>query len=123
MRIIQTVFGVFHHFELARQLQKRNHLQKIYTTFPRARVNREALPRERVETFPWIHPPEMFMHKVGLTHPWLTDQMSYANALAFDRWTLRRLRSGPVPDALIAISGSSLKTGQELQARGGRFIC
>ena len=49
--------------------------------------------------------------------------MSYANAIAFDRWTLRRLRSGPVPDALIAISGSSLKTGQELQARGGRFIC
>jgi len=86
-------------------------------------VNREALPRERVETFPWIHPPEMLIHKIGLTHPWFSDQMSYANAIAFDRWTLRRLRSGPLPDALIAISGSSLKTGQELQARGGRFIC
>jgi len=35
MRIIQTVFGVFHHFELARQLEQRKHLQKIYTTFPR----------------------------------------------------------------------------------------
>jgi len=65
----------------------------------------------------------MFMHKIGLTHPWFSDQMSYANARAFDRWTLRRLRNGPLPDALIAISGSSLKTGQELQARGGRFIC
>ena len=123
MRIIQTVFGVFHHFELARQLEQRGHLQRIYTTFPRARVNREGLPRRRVETFPWIHAPEMFMHKIGLTHPWFSDQMSYANARAFDRWTLRRLRNGPLPDALIAISGSSLKTGQELQARGGRFIC
>ena len=47
-----------------------------------------------------------------------------ATALTFDRWTenrLRRLKS--VPDALIAISGSSLNAGRWLQSQGGVFLC
>jgi alpha-maltose-1-phosphate synthase len=123
MRIVQTVFGVFHHFELARQLHQRHHLQKLYTTWPRLRIDREGLPPELVETFPWIHAPEMLAQRFGLNSAWLLDQTSYANALTFDRWTSRKLRSQAPPDALIAISGSSLTTGQELQARGCRFIC
>ncbi len=123
MRIVQTVFGVFHHFELARQLHQRNHLQKLYTTWPRLRIDREGLPRELVDTFPWIHGPDMLAQRFGFSHAWTLDQTSYANALAFDRWTSRKLRHEPPPDALIAISGSSLTTGQELQARGSRFIC
>jgi alpha-maltose-1-phosphate synthase len=51
------------------------------------------------------------------------DQISYANALSFDEWTLRRTRTAEVPDAVIAISGSSLKTGREVQSRGGVLIC
>ncbi len=123
MRIVQTVFGVFHHFELARQLHQRNHLQKLYTTWPRLRVDREGLPPSLIETFPWIHAPEMLAQRFGFSHSWTLDQTSYANALAFDWWTSRKLRREPTPDALIAISGSSLTTGQELQARGCRLIC
>ncbi len=63
------------------------------------------------------------MHRIGLRQPYLLDQISYANAIAFDRWVSRKLKESDPPDALIAISGSSLKAGQELQARGGRFIC
>jgi alpha-maltose-1-phosphate synthase len=123
MRIVQTVFGVFHHFELARQLHQRRHLQKLYTTWPHQRVDREGLPPALVETFPWIHGPEMLALRFGFSHAWTLDQTSYANALAFDWWTSRKLRKQPAPDALIAISGSSLTTGQQLQARGTRFIC
>jgi starch synthase len=123
MRIVQTVFGVFHHFELARQLHQRGHLQKIYSTWPRIRVNREGLPSEMVETFPWIHGPEMLLQRFGFHNVWLEDQTGYANALAFDWWTSRQLQKTAAPDALIGISGSSLKAGQEVQAQGGRFIC
>jgi starch synthase len=100
MRIVQTVFGVFHHFELARQLHQRGHLQKIYSTWPRMRVDREGLPRELVETFPWIHGPEMLIQHFGFHPVLLLDQMGYSNALAFDRWTSRRVATGEVPDAL-----------------------
>lgn len=123
MRIVQTVFGVFHHFELARQLWRRGHLEKIYSSWPWMRLKREGLPRELVGTFPWIHTPEMLMQRFGFSNAWMLDQMSYGNALGFDAWTDWQLQGRDAPDALIAISGSSLKTGLHLQERGARFIC
>ena len=120
MRIVQAVFGVFHHFELARELHRRGHLEKIYSTWPWARLKREGLPHDKVETFPWLHAPDFLLHRIGLNPRWLSDNLGYQTALTFDRWTDRRL---PACDALIAISGASLKTGQHLQARGGKFIC
>jgi len=123
MRVVQTVFGVFHHFELARQLHQRGHLERIYSTFPWARLKRENLPRHLVRTFPWVHTPEMLLHRAGISSTSLIDRIGYANALTFDRWTDHQLSRSPPPDAMVAISGSSLRTGLALQARGCRFIC
>jgi alpha-maltose-1-phosphate synthase len=120
MQIVQAVFGVFHHFELARELQRRGHLSRIYSTFPWQRLKREGLPREKVKTFPWFHVPEILLRQRGIRGNWLYDQLGYTNALAFDEWTLRRI---PECDAFIAISGAGLKTGLKVQQTGGRFIC
>jgi|SRR5579871_978187 len=120
MQIVQAVFGVFHHFELARELERRGHLSTIYSTFPWLRVKREGLPREKVQTFPWLHVPEILLRQRGVRGEWMYDQLGYANALAFDEWTLRRI---PECDAFIAISGAGLKTGIQVQRMGGRFIC
>ena len=122
MRIVQTVFGVFHHFALARELDRRGHLERLYSTWPWARLQREGLPHSLVQTYPWLHMAELATSRAHL--PGLADQLGYANALAFDRWTLRQLQQLPqLPDALIAISGSSLITGQWLQQHSGIFIC
>ena len=43
MRIVQTVFGVFHHFDLARELERRGHLERVYSTWPWRRLQREGL--------------------------------------------------------------------------------
>lgn len=120
MRIVQTVFGVFHSFDLARELARRGHLKHIYSTWPWQRLQREGIARERVGTFPWIHTPEFLLARYGLLPHWLEDQTGYANALAFDEYTLRAV---PECDALVAISGSALKTGKLVQQRGGKFIC
>lgn len=120
MQIVQAVFGVFHHFELARELERRGHLSTIYSTFPWQRLKREGLPRNKVQTFPWLHVPEVMLNRAGVRSKWLYDQLGYANALAFDEWTLRRI---PPCDAFIAISGAGLKTGRLIQQRGGKFIC
>ena len=123
MRVAQTVFGVFHHFELARQLERRGHLDRIYSTWPWARLKREGLSRTKVATFPWIHGPEMLLRRFGADPAWLLDRTGYANALLFDAWTNRAIERGPAPDVLVGISGSSLATGQSVQQRGGRFVC
>jgi glycosyltransferase involved in cell wall biosynthesis len=120
MRIVQAVFGVFHHFELARELERRGHLEAIYSTWPWARLKREGLDHAKVKSFPWLHTSEMLLLRSRFNARWLRDQLGYANALAFDEWTLRRI---PPCDAFIAISGAGLKTGRLVQQRGGKFIC
>src|ERR1700761_2168144 len=113
MKIVQTVFGVFPPFELARELDERGHLQAIFSTWPWRRLKREGLPRERVRTFPAIHMTEMLLNRSPFRNKWLSDQLGYANALAFDDWTARELAKMPQPDALIGISGSSLESGRQ----------
>jgi glycosyltransferase involved in cell wall biosynthesis len=120
MRIVQAVFGVFHHFELARELERRGHLETIYSTFPQTRLNREGLDQSKIKTFPWFHTPQILLPRAGISSPWLRDLLGYANTLAFDEWTSRRI---PSCDAFIALSGAGLKTGRLVQQRGGRFIC
>ncbi|HEU5339857.1 glycosyltransferase family 4 protein [Edaphobacter sp.] len=120
MKIVQAVFGVFHHFELARELDRRGHLEKIYSTWPWQRLKREGLPREKVETFPWLHTTEYLLNRARLNPRWLSDHLGYTTALSFDRWTDRRI---PACDAFVAISGAGLRTGVRVQQRGGIFIC
>jgi alpha-maltose-1-phosphate synthase len=122
MRVAQAVFGVFHHFELARQLEERGHLDRVYSTWPWARLKREGLPHSRVETYPWIHLPDYLLSRYGLMPRWLSNNLGVQTTLTFDRWTDRQLDRHPV-DALIAISGAGLQTGRHLQQRGGVYIC
>jgi starch synthase len=128
MRVVQTVFGVFHHFELAHQLEQRRLLHKVYSTWSWTRLKREGIAREKVETYPWLHMAEYGAHAyLPVGKHWVTDHLGYANALAFDRWTERRLakelRRGVRVDALIALAGSSLSTGAMLQREGCVYIC
>ncbi len=120
MRVVQTVFGVFHHFDLAREMERRGDLSAIYSTWPWKRLQREGIPKSKVHTFPWIHTTEYLARRSGLLPSLIEDWTGYANALAFDEYTVRRI---PECDALIALSGSSLKTGALVQRRGGRFFC
>lgn len=127
MRVLQTVFGVFHHFELARELERRGLLQAIYSTWPRRRLGREGVSAEKIRTFPWLGLPEYLLGRTGIDWPWLDDELGYRNALAFDRWTewhVRRLiAGGQGPDVLVGISGSSLRAGRLVQTQGGSFVC
>jgi glycosyltransferase involved in cell wall biosynthesis len=120
MQIVQAVFGVFHHFELAHQLHRRGHLRRIYSTWPWARLKREGLPRELVGTFPLLHTTEYLLGRSRAVSPAVLSHLASWNTRSFDRWTRHHL---PDCDAFIAISGAGLLTGQRVQERGGRFIC
>jgi alpha-maltose-1-phosphate synthase len=120
MKVTQAVFGVFHHFELAHQLHRRNHLQKIYSTWPWARLKREGLPHSLVSCFPLLHTTDYLLHRAGLHSQRLSSKLNAWTALSFDRWTNNRI---PPCDAFIAISGAGLLTGRKVQANGGIFIC
>ena len=120
MQICQTTFGVFHSFELAHQLQRRGWLRRIYTTWPWARVKREGLARELVGTFPAVHTPDYLLGRTRFYPQSLQTRVKRWNATTFDAWTERVM---PECDALIGISGTSLRTGARVQAQSGRFVC
>jgi alpha-maltose-1-phosphate synthase len=120
MQIIQAVYGVFHHFELAHQLHARNHLRRIYSTWPWARLKREGLPRELVRSFPLVHTTDYLLRRTPLYSAALDARFNQWNSLSFDAWTRRRIEPC---DAFIAISGAGLITGPLVQSRGGKFIC
>jgi glycosyltransferase involved in cell wall biosynthesis len=120
MQIVQAVFGVFHHFELAHQLHARNHLRRIYSTWPWARLKREGLPRELVHTFPLVHTADYLLRRTPIYSAALDARFNQWNSDSFDRWLLHKIEPC---DALIAISGAGLTAGPKVQSRGGRFIC
>ena len=120
MQIVQAVFGVFHHFELAHQLHQRGHLRRIYSTWPWARLKREDLPRHLVKTFPLLHTPDYLLARTRFYPRSVSSRVNKWNTLAFDEFTRRTL---PPCDAFIGISGAGLLTGLELQQRGGVFVC
>ena len=120
MQVIQAVYGVFHHFELAHQLHRRNHLRRIYSTWPWARLKREGLPRELVRTFPFVHTADYLLRRSRFYSPALDARFNEWNSLSFDAWTHRVIEPC---DAFIAISGAGQTTGPKVQAAGGKFIC
>jgi alpha-maltose-1-phosphate synthase len=120
MQVIQAVNGVFHHFDLARELETEGHLKRIYSTFPWSRLTREGLPRERVRMFPWLHAPLLALEQRLTLPKKLSRELHTANLPVFDRWIAFRIEEC---DVFVALSGSGLKSGAVVQRRGGKYVC
>jgi glycosyltransferase involved in cell wall biosynthesis len=114
---VQSVSGAFHHFDLARQLHKLGHLERIYSSFNWGRLEREGLPRALVSTFPVLQPALMLLARFGV---YLSDRWVFRNQLLLDRWVAGRI---PTCDVVVALSGCGLHTGMRVQQRGGRYVC
>ena len=93
MEVIQATIGRFHHFHLARQLEKRGLLGKIYTGYPKFKLKDEqGIPAEKIISFPWIHAPYMARSKFGLNkYEGLDDKWRLLDKVMFDRYILSKL--------------------------------
>src|SRR5579883_2462054 len=120
MQIIQAANGVYHHFELARQLYAQGHTGTIFTTFPWRRVQREDLPRDRVRSFPWIHTPQLLIGRRLHIPKGLNRRIGREVLQTFDSWIARNLTPC---HAYVALSGSGMKSGPRAQALGARYVC
>src|SRR5579871_2885889 len=58
-KVVLSTIGKFHTFDLARQMHKRNALSAIFSGYPRFKLRREGLPKQSVQTFPYLHAPYM----------------------------------------------------------------
>lgn len=112
--------GTFHHFDLARQLFQRNMLERIFTGYPRWKLKSEQLPRQMVTTFPWLQVPYILLSRWGILNDGLKKDVAWWAHKTLDDFVTAVL---PDSDILFALSSSGLKSGIQMQNRGGKFVC
>ena len=122
MHITQVSIGRFHHFHLARQLERLGLLEALYTGYPRFKLADEpGIPPEKIHVFPWLHGPYMACSHFGLSGwRWLDREWSWLAHETLDRYVEHNLLE---PTILISLSGSGLHAGGMAQLLGGVHIC
>ncbi|MES2840036.1 MAG: glycosyltransferase family 4 protein [Pseudomonadota bacterium] len=120
MKVVLSVLGKFHTFDLARELHAHGVLAGVLTGYPRFKLRAERLPDAVIHTFPWVMGPYMANPiKSRMPCSWIHEWENLA-ATSFAQWTAHTL---PECDVFVGLSGSALKAGQVQQARGGRYVC
>lgn len=120
MKVVQACMGKFHHFDLARQLDKRGVLERFYTGYPAFKLKDELLPLDKIVTYPWLLVPSMVLPRYGLFPGWAERTLHRWVRETLDSYVAANL---PECDVLFAISGSGLHAGRLAQQRGGHFVC
>lgn len=122
VKVTQISIARFHHFHLARQLEKNQLLEAIYTGYPRFKLADEpGISPAKIHTFPWLQAPYMARGRIGLDRSALVnDEWAWWAHETLDRYVAFRLKH---PTTLIALSGSGLHAGRKAQALGGIHIC
>lgn len=122
MNVTQISIGRFHHFHLARQLEKHGLLEAIYTGYPRFKLKDEhGIPSDKIKTFPWLQAPFMFRNRIGLDKwEWLNNEWAWQANDTLDRHVARNIKDNNI---LVALSGSGLHAGKSAKKLGGKHIC
>lgn len=122
MNVTQISIGRFHHFHLARQMERFQILDKIFTGYPKFKLkDEEGIPQHKIKTFPWIHAPYMVRGKIGLNkYEQLNRDWVNLDVISLDNYVAAKLTD---PTILIALSCNGSKSGKINQSRGGIHIC
>jgi alpha-maltose-1-phosphate synthase len=118
--VVISTAGRFHLFALARELETRGHLERIYSGFIWSALARESVSREKVVPYPWFRTPYMALGRSPIAPPRrLTRWLETMSCVAQDAYVTRRL---PTCDVFIGHDGAGLDTGREAQRRGHCYI-
>lgn len=120
MKVVLSVLGKFHTFDLAREMHSREALTRIFTTYPRFKLRDEGIPSNKIQTFPWYHTPYMAMRLRDHVNLKLVYIWEYLDRITFDRHTARNL---PECDIFVGISSAALASGQHAKSMGARYVC
>ena len=120
VKVVLSTIGKFHHFDLARELHKRQALEAIYTGYPMFKLKNEKLPSNLIKTYPWIHAPYMVSWPKRILGARGVQHWEFLDKKTFDRHVSKNI---PKCEAFIGLSGSALNTGLAVQKRGGIYIC
>lgn len=121
MKVTLSTIGRFHIFPLARELEKKGFLERVYSGFLWSRLAREGISRDRVRTFPWIRPLLMgARHLPFPLPPSLVEWLHASSVATLDRYVALTL---PKSDIYVGHEAVGLISGAEAKKRGMIYIC
>jgi glycosyltransferase involved in cell wall biosynthesis len=120
LKVVISTAGRFHLFALARELERRGCLERIYSGFIWRALARESVSRDKVTTFPWFRTPYMALGRSPVAPPRsLARWLETMSCVAQDAYVARRL---PDCDVFVGHDGAGLATGREAKRRGVRYV-
>lgn len=112
--------GKFHHFDLARQLYKRNMLERIFTGYPLWKLRDEQIPQRLITTFPWLQTLSIGLERWEFLNQKTKRELAWWSHKTFDHFVKAAM---PESHILFALSSSVLEAGKKMQEQGGMFVC
>lgn len=120
MKVVLSTWGRFHFFHLARQMERHGCLERIFTTYPRFKLQGERIDPRLIECDALLETFMLGKGRYGLYFPPLDTRLQSLKVYLHDRFMQRRM---PPCDVFIALSGSGKVVGAQVQAQGGAYIC
>ena len=118
MKISIAVCGRFHAFDLARELDRRDELGTLWTSYPQERATAFGIPSQRIASL-WPHEA---WNRIAQRFPGPFDLRDAPLAL-FDRRVADKLSRSLRPDVVIAWSGAALRTLETARELGALAVC
>lgn len=117
MKVFVGSFARSHTFDLARQLDRLGCLERVYTGYPKCKV--DGLPRNKIMTFPWLVVPAMLFSRWGFHR--LAKRLGPLAVEVFDRWMASRLEPC---DIFHSLSGAGLLSHRVMKEQYGALtVC
>lgn len=101
--------GRFHIFDLARQMERLGHLTRLYTGYPKWKV--DGISLEKVDSFPWLIVPVMMLPQWGADG--LQKRLNHLIKETFDGWLASRLAPCDVFHSLSGWASRSHRVAKE----------
>ena len=123
MKIVQSTWVRFHHFDLARELNRRGYLEHIFTSLPWWKANKEAheqnIPIDKIScNFIFQGIRRLCSQFPGYNRK-LDYQLAVQQTKTYSNWVAKNL---PECNSYIGISGSGLHAGKLAKGRGAGYI-
>ncbi|MDB5134429.1 MAG: glycosyl transferase [Mucilaginibacter sp.] len=123
MKIVQSTWVRYHHIDLARELHQMGHLERVFTSLPWWKADKESLeqnvPRDLITCNFLMEGVRRMGAKLPFYSKGMDARLAVLHTKNYSRWVARNL---PDCDAYIGISGSGLHAGKVAKSRGAGYI-
>ena len=120
MKVVLSTISKFHTFDLARQLEKRGSLNRLFTGRPRWKIREEGIDPQKVATFPWLQTLYEALARLGPKEYPFERELNWRCHITLDTFVAKHL---PDADIFHALSYCGLWSGLEAQRRGMKWGC